>query len=232
VRSGRGLRVLQLISFTLLAALLVATILRLAVPPAEQVRWFLTPAAFAVLTLALSLAFAVSLLRRPARPLAIAALVLFLVAALPAFALGVTSAALAPPLGVAASAACVFVCALVSEHRLRHGSSVALVLVGALSLCAVLGLSACATVGELWGGRSVFAQATSPNGAWTATGYQTNMLATDEGSTEVLVRRDLAGVIRGELSAYDAEGLSEPQVSWQDASHLRVGRRVFVLPLP
>jgi hypothetical protein len=199
VSHGRGLTAVQLTAFTVLAALLVATILNWALP-AEQVRWFLTPVAFAVLALALSLAFALTLLRRPARRLVIAALALFLVGALPAWALDLSGAAL--------------------------------VLVGALSLCAVLGLSACAAVGELWGGRSVFTQAASPNGTWLATGYQTNMLATDEGNTEVVVRRDLAGIIRGELSAYDTEGLSEPRVSWQDASHLRGGRRVFVLPLP
>ena len=46
----------------------------------------------------------------------------------------------------------------------------------------------------------------------------------------MLVRRNLAGVVRGELDAYNADGLSKPQVTWQDASHLRVGNRVFVLP--
>jgi MFS family permease len=232
VRPGGELKAPQFISFALLAALLVAVFLRWVALPAEQVRWFLTPVAFAVLLVALSLTFALSLLRRPARGLAIAVLALLLASAFPAWALDLSGAALAPLIAVAASAACVFAGALVADHRLRRSSSVALVLVGVISLCSVFGLSACATAGELWGGRSVFTQAVSPAGHWTATGYQTNMLATDSGSTEVLVRRDLAGVIRGELSAYDAEGLMEPQVSWQDASHLRVGRHVFVLPLP
>jgi peptidoglycan/LPS O-acetylase OafA/YrhL len=230
VRSQGRLRALQISSFALFAALLVATIVRWATQPAGQVRWFLTPAAFAVLLLALSLAFALTLLRRPARPLALGALVLLLVAAVPAWALDLSGAALAPLFGVAACAVGIFACTVIGEHRLRRGSSVALVVVGALSLCTVLGLSACASVGTLWGGRTVFAQATSPDGTWTATGYQTNMLATDSGSTEVLVRRDLAGVIRGELSAYDVDGLTEPQLSWRDGSHLRVGHRVFVLP--
>jgi hypothetical protein len=232
VRREGWLRVLQLTSFVLLAALLVATMLRWVLLSPGEVSWFLTPAAFTVLVVALALVFALSLLRRPARPLAIAALVLLLGAALPAWALDLSAAGFAPPLGVAASAACVFVCALVGERRLHRGTSIALVLVGALSLCALFGLSACATIGEISGGRSVFVQATSPNGTWVATGYQTNMSATDEGSTQVLVRRDLAGVIRGELSAYLADGLREPRVSWQDSSHIMVGRHVFVLPLP
>ena len=199
--SEGGLRAMQLTSFALLAALLVATIVRWAAQPAGQVRWFLTPGAFAVLLFALSLAFALTLLRRSARPLAIAALVLLLAAAVPAWALDLSGAAPAPLFGVAVCAVGIFACTVVGEHRLRRGSSVALVLVAALSLCAVLGLSACAGVGALWGGTTVFAAATSPSGTWTATGYQTNVLATDSGSTKVLVRRDLSGVIRGELRA-------------------------------
>ena len=226
------MRALQSISFALLAALLVATVVRWVPGPSQQVRWFLTPAAFSVLLIALALTFAFSLLRRPARPLAVAALALLLIGALPAWSLDPTAAGLAPLLAVAASGAAVFVCALVGEDRLRRGSSVALLLVGALSLCATFGLSACATVGELWGGRSVFAQATSPNGTWTATGYQTNVLATSDGNTDVLVRRDFGGVIRAELSAYEEVGLSKPRVAWQDDSHVRVGRRVFVVPVP
>jgi hypothetical protein len=216
----------------LLAALLVAVIVRWLVQSDGRVGWFLTPGAFAVLLLASSLAFALTVLRRPARRLTVVTLALFLVAALPSWVLDLSGAALASRIAVAASAVAVFVCALVGDHRLRRGTSVALVLVGAMSLCAVLGLSACAAAGELWGGRTVFAQATSPNGTWHAIGYQTNAGAMDEGSTAVLVRRDLAGIIRGELSAYDDEGLAKPQVSWQDASHLRVGQRVFVVPLP
>lgn len=227
------MKALQLTSFTLLAALLLAAIVSWAAQSSGQVRWFLTPvASFGVLLVTLSLTFALTLLRRPARRLAIAALALLLVSALPAWALDLSGDAPAALFAVAVCAVAIFTCTLVGEHRLRCGGSVALVIVGALSLCAILGLSACAGVGALWGGRTVFAQVTSPNGTWTATGSQTNMLATDEGSTQVLVRRDLAGVIRGELLAYDGDGLTEPQLSWQDASHLQVGPRVFVLPWP
>jgi hypothetical protein len=226
------LRALQVTSFGLLTALLIATVVHWVPGPSQQVRWFLTPAAFSVLLIALALAFALSLLRRPARPLAVAALALLLIGALPAWSLDLTAAGLAPLHAVAASAAAVFACALLGEDRLRRGSSVALLLIGVLSLCATFGLSACATVGELWDGRSVFAQATSPNGTWVATGYQTNVLATSDGNTDVLVRRDFGGVIRAELNAYEEVGLSEPPVAWLDAAHVRVGRRVFVVPVP
>ena len=221
---------MQLVAFAGLTAVLMATTLAWVFVPAEEVRWTLTPLAFSVVALAFSLLLAFTIARRPDRLLVVIALLLLVVCVLPALSLDLIGVALLPLASVTASAVSLCVAQVIGERRSAARRSIVVLVVAAICLISLVGASLFAALGALMGGRSTFAHVASPQGTWVATGYQLNVLATDEGSTEVVVQRDVAGLFRGQLSAFSAEGLTTPQVSWQDPAHLRVGKRVVVVP--
>ncbi len=226
------MRWLQYVAFAGLTAVLGTTSVVWMAVPADHMRWGLTPVAFFVVESALSLLFAFTLTRRPAGALVGVAVGLIVVSVLPALSLDLIGTSFMPTVGVTLSAACIFAALIVGRRGQGARNSTSLMVIGVLVVLPLAAFSMILAIDNASGGRVTFVRAASRDGRWVATGFQLDTLATSSGHTEVVVRRDVAGLFREQMSAFSSENLGIPRVAWMNASHLVVGKRVITLSGP
>ena len=214
-----------------LAAVLLATLAGwLYWSGASRLSWSLTPLAFSAAVLALSVLLAWTQARRPRGAQVAALLVLMLVAGpsagdLDAALYGVANDA---PSYALAFAACLLLAGfLIGQHRsgsAAPGWIIPVASIAALLLLAGALMSACDSVTAT---RNVFAESRSPDGRWLAIGVaRTGFFSTEAGGSTVVVRRDLAGLLRQQVVVYDSDSPNEPRVRWLDPTTLSVGQQM------
>lgn len=180
--------------------------------------WTLTPLAFTICAALLFTAAVLVVVREPHSrlvPVACAAALLAFPAVLSLDAPLEFSAL--PLLVLSCGVAALVVASLLGARRRGVRLSQARIAVGSVAVIVILGGSVLLGLGQLYGVNAVHEGPPSPDGTWQLLGYESNMGATDEGVAEVVVRRDVYGLLRQRRSLYSGYQWG-PSMGWVDSA--------------
>jgi hypothetical protein len=202
-------RTLQTVVLALLLVVLVAvTALGVVFGWTDSMAWMPTPLAFVAITAPLFAAAGASVACEPRHRLVLAACCVSVLAFHAVLELAAPEAiALGALLVLCLGDAALVIASVVGSHRTGRNLPVSVAVVGGVATLLVFAGSAFMVLGDLYNVGETRLGPVSPDGEWTLVASESNMGATDSGSAEVVVRRDVAGLLRQQRTIWSGYAL-------------------------
>jgi len=193
-------RIAQTIALLLLAGLmLVVIVLGVIMAASDGMAWSLTVLAFALLATPLFTVAALTLVRKPRNVLVAVVCFLCLLTTPCVFTLDLPFGnSWISSLVLAGGVLALLVTTVLGNRRGRQPRLVLALVVAGIAALAALGATAITIAAPIFGAEVFHVGPRSPDGVWTLAGMESNFGITDPGSANLIVSRDVFGLLREE----------------------------------